>query len=77
MPKILGSDPSMAVSTNDQMVNLKVFGLLRIRVPKKIKPFNIVYVNFHCGRRDRLLESCKVEGVVPLFGQWPPSQGWK
>ena len=59
----------MAVSTTSLAINLKVFRLLRFPIPKKIKPFNIVYVNFHCGRGDRLLESFKVEGVVPLFGQ--------
>ena len=59
----------MAVLAISMTTNLKVFRLLRFPDPKKIEPFNIVYVNFHCGRRDRLLESSKVEGVVPLFGQ--------
>lgn len=44
--------------------------------PKKIKRFNVVYVNFHCGRDYRLLESFMVEGVVPLFDQRSPSH-WR
>lgn len=47
--------------------NLKTFGFFRSPNPKKIKPFNIVYVNFHCPSRDRLLECFMVEGAVPLF----------
>ena len=58
--------PSIVVQTDTWTANLKEFEIRVSPIPKKIKPFNIVYVNFHCGRRIRLLESCTVEGVVPL-----------
>ena len=69
MVDAVNKHPMMAALAMSIAANLKIFRLLRLPVPKKIKPFNIVYVNFHCGRGDRLLESLKVEGVVPLFGQ--------
>lgn len=51
-----------------QKHNLKTLKRSRESLSKKIEPFNIVYVNFHCGRRHRLLECLTVEGVVPLYG---------
>jgi hypothetical protein len=62
------SEPIDSGSDHSRWHNLKTLRRPREFIPKKIKPFNIAYVNFHCGRRDRLLECFMVEGVVPLNG---------
>jgi hypothetical protein len=61
----IGGRPTLVSSLALVMDNLKEFGHSRLLHPKKIEPFNIAYVNFHCRGRDRLLECFMVEGAVP------------
>ena len=61
----LGARPTLVAAAIGTRRNLKDSSLLDFSFSKKIAPFNIAYVNFHCRGRDRLLECFMVEGAVP------------